>query len=275
MSLPRIRRYNPTAIWLGIVLVTTGLASVLLFVLGLASKPELVIVMLLGWAIANLVALWTFGDRQRKGVRLNNDAVALICSGDTERAKEKLHAAIGGLHSRDVVTMALYNLGIIAVRAGDVASAKEAFRASVAAASGLRFKSTPDLYSGLSRAQLAFTLAISGELDGAEACVAGIDERTTSPLGIAFGARARAALALRRGRFEEVVALLDAERTLLRNALSLHDAILAEAMRAYALSRLGDAYRAAARATAPIYADDLARAYVRSMLPETEPMLVS
>ena len=178
----------------------------LVFALGLASQPELVIFVLLGWAITNLVVLWAFGDRQRTGVRLNNDAVALIAAGEMDRAADKLRVATSGFFSRDIVTMALYNLGIIAVRSGDASSAKALFRASVASASGLRFKSAPDLYSGLSRAQLAFMLAVTNELDEAETVVAQIDERTTSPLGIAFGARARAAVALparpfrRRGR---------------------------------------------------------------------------
>jgi tetratricopeptide (TPR) repeat protein len=240
-----------------------------------ALLKALVVFVLLAWAIANLVALWIFGGNQRKGVRLNNDAVVLITIGDTERARDKLRAAVSGVFPRDVAAMALFNLGIIAMRERDLDSAKKLLRESVDTSSGFRLARATALYEGLSRAQLAFTQAVTGELDAADATLAHQGAPRPSPLGVAFATRARAALALKRGRFDDVVSLLDGERPLLRNALSLQDAILAEAMRAYALSRLGDGYRAAARATAPIYADDLARAYVRSMLPETEPMLVS
>jgi hypothetical protein len=271
----RIRRYNPTALWLGLVATTTAAMGAAVVLLGAATRVELAIVALLAWAVSNLSMVWIFAGHQRKGVRANNGAVTLLTMGDEARATEMLRGAVSGFFPRDVVAMSLYNLGIVAIRARDTASAAKLFRASVDAASGIRFKSAPALYSGLSRAQLAFTLAVMGELDAADACIAQTDMTTVSPLAIAFGVRARATLALRRGRFEDVVAMLDAERALLRNALSLHDAILVEAMRAHALSRTANAYRAAAHASGPTYADDLARAYVRSMLPELEPMLVS
>lgn len=267
-----IRRFNPTLLVLAFTGIVTTFAALVVFAMATARRADLAIFALLGWAILHLLFVWTYAARQRRGVRLNNNAVAMLGGGDDMHAVASLRSAIGDLYPRDIVGMSLYNLGIVAMRALDSTSAKKLFRASVAAATGFRMKGSADLYSGLARAQLAFALAITGELDEAEGYAL---EPGASALAVAFSARARAAIALRRARFEEVVAILDAERALLRNALALQDAILAEAMRAYALSRLGNTYRGVATMHAPIYADDLARAYVRSMLPEVEPVLVT
>ena len=270
----RLRGYNATIVWLVSMGTVTAIACVAVFAFGLLARPELVVLALLAWAIANLVAVWILGGNHREGVRLNNDAVVLITRGDLERANAKLHAAVTGVFPRDVVAMAHFNEGVVAVRGGDLEAAKARLRESVAMSGGFRLTRAPGLYEGLSRAQLAFACAVTGEIEEAEACLAKLEAPgRASPLAVAFATRARATVALKRGKFEDVVAILDGERALLRNALAQNDAVLSEAMRAYALSRLGDAYRAAARTTAPIYADDLARAYVRSMLPEIEPVL--
>ncbi len=272
---PRVSRFNPTAIWLSVLTVSTAIVGAFVVIGGMSSRLELCVLALLAWAVANLVVIWTLGGRHRVGVRLNNDAVALISRGDDEAARLKLHAAVKGFFPRDVVTMSLYNLGILALREQNIADAIPRFREAVAAASGVRLRHAPDLYSGLARAQLAFALAVTGEIAEAERVAVEMTARRVSPLALAFGTRARATIALRKGLFEEVIQILDDERALLRNALSLHDAVLCEAMRAYAISRASYTYRKASHTSAPIYADDLARAYVRSMLPETEPMLVS
>ncbi len=266
-----IHRFNPTLALFVLTIGATTITALAVALMASAGRVAFAGFALLAWAIVHLLYIWIVSARQRRGVRLNNNAVAMLGAGDDLHAVASLRSAIGDFYPRDIVAMSLYNLGIVATRERDVPSATKLFRASVAASTGPRI-SRADLYAGLSRAQLAFTLAITGELDEAESIAS---DPGASALAVAFGARARAAIALKRGRFEEVVTILDGERALLRNALSLQDAILAEAMRAYALSRLGSSYRGVAHASAPIYADDLARAYVRSMLPETEPMLVS
>jgi tetratricopeptide (TPR) repeat protein len=266
----RLRGYNATIVWLASMGVVTAITCVVVVTFGVLARPELVVLALLAWAISNLVAVWALRGNHRDGVRLNNDAVILITNGDIERANAKLHAAVTRVFPRDVAAMALFNQGVVAVRTHDLETAKTRSRESVAMSSGFRLTRAHGLYEGLARAQLAFACAVTGDLDEADACLAKLDEPgSASPLAIAFAVRARATVAHRRGRFEDVVAITDAERALLRNALAHNDAVLAEATRAYALSRLGDAYRAAARTTPPIYADDLARDYVRSMLPET------
>jgi hypothetical protein len=271
----KLRGYNATLVLLAIVGVTTAIACAAVVAFGLAGRFELVVFALLGWAVTCLVAAWALGGKRREGVRLNNDAVVLITRGDIEGASAKLRTAVSGIFPRDVVAMSLFNQGVVAVRTRDLETAKARFRESVAMSSGFRLTRAPSLYEGLARAQLAFACAVTGELDEAAACLGHLEgPGRASPLALAFAARARATVALKRGQFEDVVAILDGERALLRNALTQNDAVLSEAMRTYALSRLGDAYRAAARTTAPIYADDLARAYVRSMLPEVEPVLV-
>jgi len=271
----KLRGYNATIVWLAVVGTVTALTCVAIVGCGLLQRFELMVFALLAWAITNLVIVWAIGGNHRKGVRLNNDAVLLITRGDLEHANAKLRTAVSGVFPRDVVAMALFNQGVVAVRTRDLETAKARFRESVAMSGGFRLTRARGLYEGLSGAQLAFSCAVTGELDEAEACLSRLDgPGRASPLAVAYAARARATLALKRGKLEDVVAILDGERALLRNALAQNDAVLSEAMRAYALSRLGDAYRAAARTTAPIYADDLARAYVRSMLPEVEPVLV-
>jgi hypothetical protein len=266
-----IRRFNPTLALFVVTIVSTALTVLFVAAMASAGRVELAFLALLGWAIVHLIYVWAVSARQRGGVRLNNEAVAMLGAGDDMHAVASLRAAVADFYPREIVAMSLYNLGIVAMRERDAASAAKLFRASVAASTGFRI-SRADLYAGLARAQLAFVLAVQGELDEAESVASDPGE---SALAVAFGTRARAAIALKRGRFEEVLTILDGERALLRNALALQDAILAEAMRAYALSRLGSSYRGVAHASAPIYADDLARAYVRAMLPETEPMLVS
>jgi len=164
---------------------------------------------------------------------------------------------------------------VLALRSLDLPSAIALHRAAIAASDGFRFRWQPNLPADLARAQLAFVLAASGEdLEGARAALTAA-KQTTSPLAIAFTVRAQAMLAARQGKFDEVVDILDGERALLRNVLPLNDAVLCEALGSYALVRLGNTYRGAARASQPVLADDLARAYVRRMLPEAETVLVS
>jgi len=265
----RIRRYNPTLALLALLVVAMAALPVVL------EDPERL------WPIAMLLAatalggLVLLGRRTIRGVRLNNGAVALMTRGEDLGASNAFRLVVRGSFGRDVVGMSLHNLGVLALRSLDLPSAIALHRAAIAAGDGFRFRWQPNLPADLARAQLAFVLAASGEdLEGARAALTAA-KQATSPLAIAFTVRAQAMLAARQGKFDEVVDILDGERALLRNVLPLNDAVLCEALGSYALVRLGNTYRGAARASHPVVADDLARAYVRRMLPEAETVLVS
>jgi hypothetical protein len=265
----RVRRYNPTLVLLGLLI-----PAVAALVLELEDPDRMwpIALLLVAAAFAGLLAL---SRRAVRGVRLNNGAVALMTRGEDLGASNAFRAVVKGFFGRDIVGMSLYNLGVLALRSLDLASSISLHRAAIAAGDGFRFRWQPNLAADLSRAQLAFVLAASGEQleEAASSLEAG--KGATSPLAIAFAVRARAMLAARRGRFEEVLDVLDGERALLRNVLPLNDAVLCEALASYAVARLGNTYRGGARVAQPVLADDLARAYVRRMLPEAETVLVS
>lgn len=266
----RVRLYNPTLAVLSLLVPT--LAAIPL-VLGDPERLWPVAMLLLLVAVGGLVAL---GRRATRGVRLNNGAVALMTRGEDLGAASTFRAVARGWFGRDVVGMSLHNLGVLALRSLDVTSAVALQRAAVAAGRGFRFRWQPSLPTDLARAQLAFALGAAGtdeDLREADAVLAaGKDATGAQP--IAFAVRARALVAARRGKHEEVVAILDEERALLRNLLPLNDAVLCEAMESWALGKLGGVYRGASRAQHPVLADDAARAYVKRVLPEAETVLV-
>jgi hypothetical protein len=268
----RIRAYNPT------------LALVLLLVPPLAVIPIAFLDAERFWPFAFAAALTTFfallglGRRATRGVRLNNDGVAMMTRGEEVGAAQSFREAIIGLYGRDVVGMSLQNLGVLALRALDVPSAIVLERAAIAAGRGFRFRWQPSLPTELARIQLAFMLAATNEqkesLDEAAALLEAA-KATTMPMAIAFAARAHAVLALRRGELEAAIGILDEERALLRNVLPLNDGVLCEAMISFALLRSNDTYRGASRSHSAVLADEQARLYVRRLLPEAEAVLVS
>jgi len=264
----RVRRYNPL------------LALSLLFIPAIAALPMTIVDSEHLWPIAMLLVVLAFaglvlvGRRAMRGTRINNDAVALMIRGDDVAASAAFKEVVSGFFGRDIVAMSLHNLGVLALRSIDLPSAIALFRASLAAGAGFRFRWQPNVVAQLSHASLAFVLAAGSEAFD-EAAGELEKEEMTSPLAIAFAARARAMIAARRAELERVVDVLDAERALLRNVLPLNDAVLCEAMLSHALSRLGGSYRGAPRASQPVVADDSARSYVRGLLPEAEAALVS
>ena len=265
----RVRRYNPTLALLAL-LIPAGAAVPI--AIGDPERLWPIAMLLLAWAFLGLVVLVR---RSVRGVRINNGAVALMTRGEDLGASNAFRAVVRGSFGRDIVSMSLHNLGVLALRSLDLPSAIALQRAAIAASGGFRFRWQPNLPGDLARAQLAFALAASGERLEEAGAVLDAARQAPSPLAIAFAARARAMLAARRGRFEQVMEVLDGERALLRNVLPLNDAVLCEALASYALTRLDNTYRGAARASQPVLADDLARAYVRRMLPEAETVLVS
>ncbi len=265
----RIRRYNPTLAILSLLVPVLAAVPVML-----EDSERLWPIALLLLLLA-MIGLVVLGRRATRGVRLNNDAVALMTRGEDAGAQSAFRVVVGGLFGRDIVSMSLYNLGVLALRSLDLQSAVALHRAAISATGGFRFAWQPNLVADLARAQLALALAATGgDLDEAGAALEQT-KRATSPLAIALAVRARAVVAAKRGRFDEAADSLDAERALLRNVLPLNDAVLCEALGSYAATRLGSTYRGAARAPQLVLADDLARAYVRRILPEAESALVS
>jgi hypothetical protein len=262
----RIRAYNATALLL--VLVGAMLAAL---PLALVDPARL--------ALPGL-ALFVFGFggglvlrfRAIRALRVNNGAVALMTRGEDAAASSAFRVAASGYFGRDVVSMSLHNLGVLALRSLDLPSAAALQRAAVAAAAGFRFPWQPSYAADFARAQLAFVLAATdaSALDEATSLLRGT-KPLAAPLAIAFAVRARALIAARREDFDETAAILDEERALLRNVLPLNDAVLCEALHSYALTRLADP----ARPPQPVLADDVARAYVKHIFPAAESVLVA
>jgi hypothetical protein len=276
----RIRAYNPT---LALVFLVAMLVFGFLFVL---EDIERFWPLAYAEAVGGFLALFVLGRWGIRAMRINNGAVALMTRGEELAAAGAFRAVVCGFYGRDVVGMSLHNLGVLALRKLDLSSAITLHRAALVVLSGFRFRWQTSIAQELARSQLAFVLAVAqadgpaeggtsqAQLDEAGALL-DATKASAIPQVIAYATRARAMVALRRGKLEDVVATLDEERALLRNLLPLNDAVLSEAMTSYALMRLGDAYRGAARPHASVLADDQARAYVRRIAPELDVVLAS
>ena len=119
---------------------------------------------------------------------------------------------------------------------------------------------------GLDRERLGFALAGCGALgeDEKELSLLGVgDGATHLPMALAYGARARAFVALKRDKPDEAVAALDGERALLANVLTGNESMLAEAMLAVALARLG-------RPPGTVWVDEEAARFIFAFLPEAK-----
>lgn len=218
-----------------------------------------------------IVLFFAWYVRATAAVRSNNHGVALLLRGDDAGASARFREVVGHWHSRDGVAMALHNLGVVALRAHDVTSATALLRACLEAGKTFRFKSMPDTWSALAHAHLGFALAVQGHVNEADAELAWLRGATPShlPMAMAYAARAHAMMDIRSERYAEAVAILDADKALLRNVLTGNESVLAEAMLAHALTKLrGQGEQA--RTPDPVYADDESRSFVRAYLPEAE-----
>jgi len=267
---------------------TPQLANTRIRGLGSPSSVAIVVLVLLGGALVSvvwqqpLVAVTLLAScvglffvwflRLTSAVRSNNDGVALLLRGNEAAAAAKFREVVGQWHSRDAVAMALHNLGIVAIRMRDVVSATAILRACLQAGGSFRFKNVPDTWSALAHAHLGFALAAQGQVKEADAELAWLRGVTSShlPMAIAYAARAHAMMSIRSERYAEAVAILDADKPLLRNVLTGSESVLAEAMLAYALTKLGGSYEGETRTPDPVYADEEARSFVRAYLPEAE-----
>ena len=240
------------------------------FALGSVVWQEPLIALTLLVSSVALFFVWLV--RLISAVRSNNDGVTLLLRGNDAGAAAKFREVVGRWHSRDAVAMALHNLGVVALRERDVASATAILRACLEAGKTFRFRNVPDTWSALAHAHLGFALAAQGHVKEADAELAWLRGVTPShlPMAIAYAARAHAMMSIRSARYADAVAILDADKPLLRNVLTGSESVLAEAMLAHALTKLGGVYEGETRTPDPVYADPEARAFVQAYLPEAE-----
>jgi predicted negative regulator of RcsB-dependent stress response len=228
---------------------------------------EGVIVLLLA-SVAALVALLVV---MRRDVGRHNAAFTAVLAGDLDGAERGFRALLGRPASDQLVAWSLYHLATVAVRRGDMDAAPPLLRASHEIERA-RFRRTTGTIASMIAADYALALAAAGKLDEAEA-VLDDAQPSTYPGALALLARSRAYVALRRGKPEDAVAALDAERALIRNTLTANDDALAQAVEAVALSRTNGVYRNGPRAAHPVGVDAEARAYVMRHLPESAALL--
>jgi hypothetical protein len=205
------------------------------------------------------------------GTRLVNDGLIALHEQDVDRASSLFRAAASRWHFKPVVGVALYDLGVVAVRRGDFADAVALSRAALGMLRGARFSVHPQTYGDLARGNLAFALACAGDVDEADRVLREPTDPNALPGTTAVLVRARALVALRRERWSHALAALDGERRLLRNTVVGSDAALLGAFEALALGKLADP----ARPTAPVQVDEEDRAYVLRVVPDAAPYLAT
>ncbi|CAN5573700.1 hypothetical protein BH09MYX1_BH09MYX1_63970 [soil metagenome] len=225
------------------------------------------------FALVTIAGLVVWYLRALGAVRANNEGVGALLRGHDELATQRFRALVKSRSTRENVAMGLHNLGVVALRAGRSAAAIDVFRAALAVSAGaFRFRRTADGVSALVRAHLGLVLAATGDLDGAEheLALATRGQRSRLPMTLAYVARAQAYVALKRDRPAEAVALLDDERALLANVLTGNESMLAEAMLAVALERLGGVYANGPRPPSTVWVDEAAARFIFAFLPEAK-----
>lgn len=260
----RVRRYNALA--------------VLLVALCVAMLPAVITldpVWVAGGGAAFIALMVPVLLHAQRAARLNNRGVERLMCGDDDEAARAFAELATGRYTRDAVQMALMNLGVVALRRVDFASAAKLLAASIEAAGGFRLAIAPDLYSGLARAHLALALAATGDLDGARRELRAAHAVPTIAMAIAYVTRARAYVSLAEGNLAATLQTIDAERELLRNVLTSREAALAQAIEAVALAEMQSRHGAAPRAPEPIVVDADERAFVLALLPTAAPHLVA
>ncbi len=241
-------------------------------ILGMMLARELALAYLVVFFVIGLFVVWYL--RAVSAVRINNEGVSALLRGDDRRAAERFRALVSHRTTRENAAMGLHNLGVVALRAGNAKSAVAIFRAAHAvSAAAFRLRRTPDAVTALVRAHLGFALAATGDLDAAERELSLLgtgDGATHLPMALAYGARAKAFVALKRDKPEDAVAALDEERALLANVLTGNESMLAEAMLAVALARLGGTWRGEPRPPGTVWVDEEAARFIFAFLPEAK-----
>lgn len=237
-------------------------------IVGSMIARELALAYLFVFLVLGLFIVWYL--RAVSAVRINNEGVAALLRGDDLRAAESFRRLVSHRTTRENAAMGLHNLGVVALRAGNAKSAVAIFRAAHAvSAAAFRLRRTPDAVTALVRAHLGFALAATGALDEAERELSQLgtgDGATHLPMALAYGARARAFVALKRDKAEDALEALEGERALLANVLTGNESMLAEAMLAVALARLGRPDRP----PGTVWVDEEAARFIFAYLPEAK-----
>lgn len=218
-----------------------------------------------------LVAYRVLMGRHNGGIAKINDGVKLITAGDYDGAERVLVPIATGRYTITCATYAIYNLGTVALRRGDMTTAIALYRAALALYKSQRIVG---LRAGahIARSGLAFAYASTGQLDLAERTLAEpID--VDVPQMLASETITRALVALRRDKPETALVVLDTEKRLLRSAVAGDATSLQLAIEAVALHKLGGVFAGQPRTAARVPVDAEARAYVLRALPGCEAFL--
>jgi tetratricopeptide (TPR) repeat protein len=247
-------RWAPLGAGVG-VFVIAALAAVV------AGMPFAFPLVLLGAIVPSLGA-----RRAREAIAINNEGVRARGRGDFAEAERTFARAAHHGGTTLLACIALQNLAALALARGAFDDAARLARAALALAPRPRADRRSDHFAR-PLGTLAIALACSGACDEAERLLEEAGAPNARPRDAMHYVPARALIALRRGRYEDVIALLDANRALLRNSLASDSTALIEAMEGLALGRLGGAYRGTPRRRTQLSYDDRTRAYVDTLVP--------
>jgi hypothetical protein len=232
---------------------------------------------LTGLALITLPALVFVG---LYALRSRRRAEHVFSSGDVETAllREDLDGAIAGARKHlgvgDSVPYASHRalmvLGTCAEWRGDFREAEEIFARAEQSFSRTLGGSLRDQAAPFARARRAFSLATLDRLDEAEALLVMPVIAIVAPAVRPLVVRARALVLTKRGRHREILDLLQAERSLLRSALTQRDATVLRMLAAHAKAELEDTTRSAAADTTAIDPD--LRPWLARILPNARPL---
>jgi tetratricopeptide (TPR) repeat protein len=258
----RIRTLDPQRVTFALLVVIFGA------LLGLSSMGLPTSVAALGAVLATLglfVALRTWWSR---GIRANNDGVEALSLDRFDEAERGFRSIVTRRHPRSYTALGLQNLSTVALQRGEIEDAAILARAALEILSRSRPHQTAELVSGHVRANYAFALLASGEVDEAEAVLRAPAEPGALAKSEALLVRSRALALVRREQWQEALDLLTAEKRLLRNTLTGDEAVFAEAMLALVRERLG-------HSPSPIAVDDDERAFVTRIVPACASVLTT
>ncbi|MBX7114038.1 MAG: hypothetical protein K1X64_06835 [Myxococcaceae bacterium] len=245
LPLPRERALRPSRfgpMW--VVWVLLLLVFVLMFIF--VSNPVRVV---MGAGAAVLVTLALFVVQIKRWETAHLASVSLMNSGELGAARLGFKLAAGrswGLQR----TWSVYHLGIVELRAGNVARALELFGACER---GRTMKRVKGLY-GASAAHIAFCFALKGDVQMASQWLETVQQRRGhEPVPQAILAEVMV-LAMQ-GHFEAVANMLEPRAADNRSVLGPLSRLL-NVLRAYAQDRLGNSPQAALTAAQPYAAGD-------------------
>lgn len=256
----RIRTLDPQRVTFALLIVIFG-ALLALSSMGLPTG-----VAALGAVLATIAVFVAMRTWWSRGVRANNDGVEALSLDRFDDAERGFRSIVTRRHPRSYTALGLQNLSTVALQRGEIEDAAILARAAMEILSRSRPEKSAELVSGHVRANYAFALLASGEVDEAEAVLRAPAEPGALAKSEALLVRSRALALVRREKWQEAADLLAAEKRLLRNTLTGDEAVFAEVMLAFVGQRLGHTW-------SPVAVDDDERAFVTRILPGCEAVL--